>query len=147
MNFPDLGEETQIASAPFVRAVGWLTLREPFPTGSLPPRVTARLNGFAQSWTDSVDALGWPVAAGAHCCDLCGRFHASGNFGVPGGELLYVCPEMVAHYVTHHGYRPPEAFVDALLACPIPGTPAYAEAVTPFRLHFERLNSAPDPRG
>jgi hypothetical protein len=38
-------------------------------------------------------------------------------------------PQMVAHYVEGHGYRPPEEFVQAVLACPAQGSPEYASAI------------------
>ena len=43
-----------------------------------------------------------------------------------------VSPAMVHHYVTQHDYRP-EAFIEAVLNCPIPKTDEYSEAISPFR--------------
>jgi hypothetical protein len=88
---------TQIASGPFIRAVGWLDASHPFPTGPLDGALLDRIYAFADAWSASVRALGWPVAAGPHTCELCGAFRASGNFGVPAGEVLFVCPEMIGH--------------------------------------------------
>jgi hypothetical protein len=45
---------------------------------------------------------------------------------------------MVSHYVDEHRYRPPDAFLSAVLACPIPGSKEYTTAVTRFR----RINLA-----
>ncbi len=41
----------------------------------------------------------------------------NGELWVPGaGSLVYVAPVLVAHYVEVHSYRPPQEFVDAILA-------------------------------
>jgi hypothetical protein len=132
--FPDLGTTTQIASSPFVRAVGWLSVAASYPTGDTPPEFVRKLRVFASQWGASTVALGWPAAGGWHTCEMCGKVHASGNFGVPSGDLLYVAPEMVAHYVEAHRYAPPEGFVAAVLACPHPEASEYARAVEPFVL-------------
>jgi hypothetical protein len=34
----------------------------------------------------------------------------------------------IVHYVAVHRYRPPQAFVDAVFACPPTGTVAYLKA-------------------
>jgi hypothetical protein len=133
-HFPDMSTRTQIASSPFIRAVGWLSAAEPFATGDARPEFVTKLRTLATEWGASTVALGWPVACGWHTCELCGTFRASGNFGVPGDRVLYVAPEMVAHYVETHRYAPPDAFIDAVLACPRADTAEYALAVKPFVL-------------
>jgi hypothetical protein len=46
---------------------------------------------------------------------------------------------MVSHYVDAHRYRPPDVFVQAVLACPAPGTIEYTGAVAAFReINLER---------
>jgi hypothetical protein len=132
MHFPDMATTTQIASGPHVRAVGWLDAAHPFPKGVAAPEVLAKVQAFARAWGESVRALGWPMMAGRHTCDLCGRARASGNFAVPHGAVLFVCPEMIAHYIADHGYLPPTEFQQALMAAETPGTPAYARSVAPF---------------
>jgi hypothetical protein len=133
MYFPDLGTITQIASGPHVRAVGWLDEAHAFSTGSVDTSVVARIQAFADEWGASVEALGWPVAAGPHTCNLCGRYRASGNFGVPCGDVLFVCPEMIAHYVAEHEYRPPDQFITAITRSDLPGSKGYAVSVCTFR--------------
>jgi hypothetical protein len=123
--------------------VGWLGGGHAYTRGEAPPALVGRLQEYARRWGDSVEALGWPVAAGCHDCELCGAFATAGNFGVPAGELLYVCPEMIPHYVEAHDYLPPRAFVEAVLAAPLPGTPAYAAAVAPFVQHWSAAPRAP----
>jgi len=83
-------------------------------------------------WGEYVTTLGWPVASGFHTCELCGLFRASGKVAVPTNSVLFVAPEMVLHYVEQHSYRPPRDFVDAVLSCPLPGSPEYVRAVSRF---------------
>jgi hypothetical protein len=121
-----------------VRAVGWLSNNQPFPVGEVPPAFLRRLQEFTRKWGHSVDDLGWGVAMGMHSCELCGECMTSGNFGVPCGDLLFVAPEMVSHYVEVHRYRPPAQFITALMESPSPGTDEYRVAVAPFRRLHEQ---------
>jgi hypothetical protein len=130
--FADLSTRTQIASGPGVRAIGWLSDKEPYPRGQVPESFLARLVSFCTLRSDAILALGWPAAAGHHTCEFCNEFYASENVGVPAGNLLYVAPKMVAHYVERHEYLPPSEFIDAVLIAPLPGTQEYADAVRPF---------------
>jgi hypothetical protein len=132
VHFVDLGTTTQIAEGDHVRAVGWLARSVTYPRGASGADFVVRVEEYARHWSESTEALGWPCAAGFHTCELCDAFHAAGNFGVPGRGVLYVCPEMIAHYVVAHEYLPPPEFVEALVAAPLPGTPAYALAVARF---------------
>ena len=132
MYFPDMGTTTQVIDGPQIRAVGWLDALHPFSTGSVEAPVLDRIRVFAKAWGASGQALGWGAFAGPHTCDLCGAFRASGNFGVPHGDVLFVCPEMIVHYVAEHGYCPPPAFVAAITDAALPGSEAYAIAAAPF---------------
>ncbi|MBK6016297.1 hypothetical protein JHN45_34935 [Streptomyces sp. MBT53] len=67
---------------------------------------------------------------GTHLCDFCPTFQearknvrfrdvfiGSGEVHVRGGEgRVYAAPASVVHHVADHGYRPPQEFVDAVLA-------------------------------
>lgn len=130
--FADLDTATQIVNGSYVRAIGWLSAERSYRTGSVSQAFVDRLRTFCRRWGDSVQALKWPVFAGPHTCEFCGEFHASGNFGVPSGAVLFVAPEMVAHYVEKHRYLPPPEFVTAVLAAPEPGSVDYANAVASF---------------
>ena len=118
-------------------AVGWLHPDHDFPRGTAPPEFLAKLKRLAACWGDSVTALGWGVAMGFHTCEFCEKSHASGTFGVPAGEGIFCAPEMIAHYVEQHAYLPPEEFIAAVLACPVPGTEAYETAVESFALRYD----------
>jgi hypothetical protein len=86
-----MGMDTMIDSGDHVRAVGWLSAKHSFNQGEVPAEFLDRLREFAQKWGDSTDALGWGRFLGWHDCELCNRFAASGNFGVPSGEPLPGC--------------------------------------------------------
>jgi hypothetical protein len=131
-HFADLETTTQIATGPHVRAIGWLSSGQSYPTGAVPESFVARLRSLCARWSDSNQALHWPVFAGPHTCELCNEFRASGNVGIPAAGVLYVAPEMVSHYVERHGYLPPQEFIDAVLTTPTPGTPEFTRAVNPF---------------
>jgi hypothetical protein len=131
--YPDLGKKTIVTEGPHVRAIGWLSSEHEFPTGVVPPAVLERVREFCQRWQDGLEALSFGLCMGPHQCELCHSFLASGNVGVPAGDLLYVFPEMLAHYIEAHRYAPPAEFVTAILASPLPGTPEYHDAVAKFR--------------
>ena len=136
--YPDLSTQTMVAAGVHVRAVGWLSSDYPFPRGDVPAEFVARLRDFVRLADDSAEALNFPGFRGLHSCELCGSVRDRRNFGVPAGELLYVAPGMVAHYVEQHGYCPPAEFVAAVLVSPLPGTAEYQAAVAEFgRLHKE----------
>ncbi len=144
--YPDLGTVTLIDEGEHVRAVGWLAApswfssKKSFPKGETSIEFLLRLYQFAKLWGDSSEALGWGMFLGVHGCELCNKFQAGGNFGVPAGELLYVAPEMITHYVEVHQYRPPVEFVTAVMNSPLPGTVEYSAAVAPFReLHAKQI--------
>jgi hypothetical protein len=126
-------------------AVGWLHPTHPYPRGTAPTEFVTRLAEFARNWGNSIDALNWGAAGGFHECEFCtkplpsrrfGNDLASGTFGVPAGDRIFYCPEMISHYVVEHGYLPPAEFVSAVVACPVPGTPEYAAAAEPFANRF-----------
>jgi hypothetical protein len=110
-------------------SVGWLHPDHPYPQADAHPAFAARLQAFADHWLESVEALGWPIAMGIHTCEFCHAAHASGTFGVPTADgQLFFAPALIAHYVDHHRYAPPPAFVAAVTGCPLPGTAEYARA-------------------
>ena len=134
MHFPDFGNLVPIpmANPAAVRAIGWLSATHVHATGMTPPAFAGKLREICAHWSKGLEALGWPAAAGSHTCEFCGSFRTSGNVGVPWNDVLFVSPEMVAHYVETHSYLPPAEFIEAVLASPVPGTVEYAEAVQKF---------------
>ena len=107
-------------------AVGWLDRDHSFPIGEVDVAVLDRLQELAKDpWT--------PIAfAGAQGCELCRYYpEASGitNLFIPGNGFLYVCPELICHYMNAHGYLPPAEFCDAVLACPDMRTMEYRKLI------------------
>ena len=121
-----------ITSGPRIRAIGWLEKEHQFSVAETSAAFRRRLAELAANWSRSSSACGWPVCAGLHLCSLCGEVRGTGEFAVPGDEVLYVAPTLVAHYVETHGYCPPREFIEAVLRCPSFSSAEYAEAVGYF---------------
>ena len=62
---------------------------------------------------------------------------------VPTAEAVYVAPEMVVHYVTDHGYLPPDEFRRAVTDCPPQGSPEFMRLLAPYLSYFG--TTPPDP--
>lgn len=107
--------------------VGWLDVEHVFAAGPVPSAFVDRLLVRCRS----------PLlrTRGFHRCNLCEPAgsvgvasgvvveSAGGDFVVGGAEIrvlaengvCFAAPDMVIHYVVEHGYRPPDAFVEAIL--------------------------------
>jgi hypothetical protein len=131
--YPDMGRETMVAEGDHVRAISWLSSDHPYTRGTVPAEFVDRLREFARLAMDSEKALSFGAFRGFHSCEFCHRVRDSRNFGVPSGEVLFVAPAMVAHYVEQHGYAPPPEFIAAVLASPLPDSSEYRSAVRVFR--------------
>jgi hypothetical protein len=144
--FPDMARESMVAAGDHVRAVGWLGAKQPYTQGPVPPDFVARLREFARLSGVSAEVLHFGYFRGFHTCEFCGRNRNSYNFGVPAGDVLFVAPAMIGHYVERHGYAPPAEFIAAVAASPLPGTPEYHAACAAFReLHGRRLEESARP--
>jgi hypothetical protein len=111
---------------PALRAVAWLGRGRPFPVGAVEARVYSTLLELSKTPWQPMGAAGW------HDCDLC--VYEPGaksirNLFIPGRGVIYVCPEMVTHYMNVHGYKPPQEFCDAVLACPPMRSMEYLRAI------------------
>jgi hypothetical protein len=147
---PDLSESTMVCAGNHVRAIGWLSKDHDYATGNSTIEFASRLAEICDDWSVCAKELGFGFLMGWHTCEFCGRFRATGNIGVPAGDLLYVAPEMIHHYVTIHRYSPPPEFVDAVMACPAPRTSEYQQLALPFRdlqLALKSTSLAPIPAG
>ena len=84
------------------------------------------------------------ITMGFHECDLCLYHGEPGkrNLYVPAGGVVFVAPELVAHYMNAHGYRPPVEFCAAVLACPpmrsVPYLKALMADARPFMMAVTR---------
>lgn len=97
-----------------LRAVGWLGRESEWPKGSVPSEFLDKLKELcADPWQPI-------VSAGGHQCDLC-QFDGpcfGSNVFVPYRGSIYVAPVGIVHYIVAHWYRPPEEFIQGVLACP-----------------------------
>jgi len=55
--------------------------------------------------------------------------------------IIYAAPTLIFHYITAHGYRPPMAFIDAVLHGPQPGTKGYFLRMKDLGLDYWRLRA------
>ncbi len=64
---------------------------------------------------------------GLHECDLCQFAGERGkaNVFIPYRGKIYICPELITHYINAHHYQPPAIFCEAVLACPPMDSMAY----------------------
>lgn len=115
MFFSDLSKCDYFGDVPEnLVAVGWLANSSPFAVGSIPAESFAKLKSLC------VDCWQPMVSCGSHECELC-QFdvpRGSANLFIPDGTRIFVCPELVLHYIAAHHYRPPQCFLDAVMTCP-----------------------------
>ena len=108
-----------------IRSVGWLERGHAFRRDAIDEAIFNRLQELLSNpWSPF-------VTVGVHVCDLCQFFpeaHGSSNLFVPGSGFLWVCPELICHYMNAHGYAPPSEFCRAVLNCPDLHTTEYRKA-------------------
>jgi hypothetical protein len=109
-----------------LRAVGWLERGQPFITGPIDPLVFIQIADLLKDpWQPF-------QFRGLHRCDLClyqAELLGTRNLFIPSNGVVYVCPELITHYMNAHGYRPPDEFCRAVLACPPMRSMAYYKAL------------------
>jgi hypothetical protein len=104
--------------ANILTSVGWLENKKPFPTGVIPKIVYDKLCELSKN------PFRFAVFRGFHQCDLCQvQFEFRGERGIsnifiPHSGKIYVCPELITHYINTHFYRPPREFLEAVSVCP-----------------------------
>lgn len=118
---PDLAPLTySCAPQPHVLAVGWLDAAAEYPRG-----VTSI--EFREVLLRLISSHRMRLFRGSHLCNLCpegscvrdGKMvrerTGNGEIRVRKGDKWYVAPVLVHHYITEHGYRPPDEFIEAVL--------------------------------
>jgi hypothetical protein len=109
-------------AAPNVLNVGWLEASHPYPKGEVSEEFLDRLFELCQSPVNRT--RGWQE------CQFCEKASfgvrvvrgdrelvlGSAEIRVAGeGGVIYAAPNMIYHYVADHGYRPPDAFIEAVM--------------------------------
>lgn len=99
--------------------IGWLSAGHSYPTGAVPEQIVVKLARLCR--------MGVHRTRGLHRCEFCVAPEGSsrkpatssrdeeGEFVVGGAEIrvaspsgvTFAAPDMIIHYVTAHGYRPP----------------------------------------
>ena len=87
------------------RSIGWLGATVPT-SRPVDPVILAALRHYA-SWARVEDG-----SQGVHTCEICDAFCSNGEFWIIWSGTRYVLPQMTLHYITQHGYRPPEQFLE-----------------------------------
>ena len=107
-------------------AIGWLRRGKPFETGKVPAAFPQRLLAFCLP-DNLVSLFGRPLPCGlenhpVEATHWDGRSVAPGlgEIRVIGDEEIFAAPDLIYHYVTAHRYRPPDAFIEAVLHGPPP---------------------------
>jgi hypothetical protein len=138
MFYPDLATECQVDFGPEVRAIGWLSANHLFSVGSVEDAFVARLRAhISTAWQPC-------FAAGKHDCEFCPhrRVGGSANVWFPTPHVKYVAPELIAHYIEYHCYRPPGEFIRAVMDCPPQGSDEFFELLSNFDNHWNRRQRA-----
>ena len=121
--YPELSSyEYGGAKEPNVHNIGWLDANHTFEHGTVPEEALSNLLRLSASPVNKT--RGW------HTCPFC---HApppitirldtrtiqmgDAEVRVTGGDgQVYAAPNLLYHYIEKHGYKPPEEFVEALIA-------------------------------
>ena len=112
-----------------LRAVGWLEYPHSFEVGEFPAEIVGKL---AELLRQTHEHFPHYQSRGVYECSFCraqGRAAESlwsqDNLIVPGRREIYAAPGTVVHYISDHHYRPPPAFLEAVVSCPDCGSEDY----------------------
>lgn len=106
-----------------LRAVGWLAGGHPFSVGTVSDEFYSKLK-------ELLDHPWQPfIACGSHPCEICQFDPPMGinNLFIPTERGLFVCPELILHYIAAHRYLPPEEFIESVLRSPLTRTMEYKQ--------------------
>ncbi len=113
-------------------SIGWLDRSYAYPQGEVEEKFRRRLLAFCLH----------PVilTRGFHRCNLCTPptrisvhvdnreiYLGSAEIRVFYRDKVYAAPDLIYHYIVLHRYLPPEEFIEAVLAGPLPHTRQYEE--------------------
>lgn len=115
-----------------IQCIGWLDRETPFSTGSTPELFHKRLVDHC------IHGIFHVLLSPAHC-SLCAEDPTplvwpydriwpydkpnqpwiNGQIFVTSGAVIYTAPTRILHYIDEHGYRPPDAFIEAVINGPL----------------------------
>ena len=107
--------------------VGWLEGDCEYPTGPVPDGFVERLD-----WLCMLPVRltrGWQQCTLNPAATSCREYPVDGGLGsaeirAEGADgTVYAAPDLIIHYVVVHGYRPPEPFIEAVMALDRPPDP------------------------
>ena len=132
------------------RAVGWLSIAQPFNEAEPEPEFLSRLKECVSFDTMQYRYDPLTCAAhsffGLHICELCNSIRGSGSLFLPGEKVIYIAPQMVYHYVKDHHYVPPDDFVAAVVNAPPVSSIAYRDKIWDIAgLTQEDFSFGPEP--
>ena len=105
-----------------LRAVGWLEQGLPYSKGRVDEAVFRKLELLLNNAWQPMVCMGY------HECSLCqftAEARATTNLFVPCDGHIFVCPELITHYINAHHYQPPDSFCQAVVDCPTMRSMAY----------------------
>ena len=93
-------------------AIGWLEPMHAYNQGIVPEKFDQALKHlYHYSWKPA-------VFLGLYSCHFCSPgtniLYSGSDIFVPFKGKIYVAPNMLHHYISHHKYRPPDAFIRAV---------------------------------
>ena len=101
-NYEDLSECDYFGEeyAKILKSVGWIETEKDFQVGAIPKDVYFKLCELQKNpWM-------FAMFCGFHECDLCqfqGETEIS-NIFIPHNNKIYICPELITHYINAHSY-------------------------------------------
>ena len=107
--FPDLSPHWYPDPEPRTVNVGWLDPAHDYPKGDTSSEFKEKLEEMC------ANAPLRFLSLDSHTCLFCGLVSGNGEIRVGSGQFVFASPVMIVHYVTDHGYRPPEQFTLAVM--------------------------------
>ena len=133
--FCDLTAYRYIGKEPGTVNVGWLRPPIPYRLGGTPEPFRRRLALFCEN----------PVlmTCGYHWCGFCGRFASDSEVRVISKSRVYAAPMLIHHYIIAHRYRPPGAFIRAVMEAPLPDSVEFRSRYGDPHPHKLRICESP----
>jgi hypothetical protein len=112
--YPDDFELQELKGSAKLVTIGWLESGHSYKTGNVDCDIYKKLKFLM------MDPWNPHTTWGNHTCSLCQFDGARGStlLYVPYNGNVYVCPELIVHYIGCHNYLPPEYFINAINTCP-----------------------------